>query len=194
MGAAAGLCLYPDLYAYDYDGTHVPARTGDVDAPTFRCRVEGPVPIPQAPVGVVWLAGLDLNPLDVNDEDDRAWLEALVWPGEEDKREQLRAAVGIAAAGPPMLATGDLAEDLAPLATQAPRGGTLVVFHSASAFAESVRASGATWIANEAPQRVPGLPATAPAGHPGEFLLCAAAAPLAFTDAHGTAVRWIAQH
>jgi hypothetical protein len=204
VGASAGLCLYPDRYAYDYDGTHVPARTGDLDAPTFRCHTDGAVPVPREPVDFVWRAGLDLNPLDVNSSDDRAWLEALVWPGEEEKRDQLWAAVKIAAASPPTLVTGDLTQDLAPLAEQAPKDATLVVFHSAvlayvrepeqrERFAESVRATGATWLANEVPERIPGLlPTSATADHPGDFLLCNNAVPLAYTDPHGCAISWIA--
>ncbi|MFR9804478.1 DUF2332 domain-containing protein [Pseudonocardia sp. RS010] len=202
VGASAGLCLYPDCYAYDYDGTRVPARING--GPTFRCSVRGAVPIPREPVEVVWRAGLDLNPLDINDSDDRAWLEALVWPGEENKLDQLRAATEIATKNPPILATGDLAQDLAPIANQAPDNATLVVFHTAvlayvrepehrERFADNVRALGATWLANEVPERIPGLSPAALTDHPaGEFLLCENAAPLARTDPHGTAISWVA--
>ena len=51
VGASAGLCLYPDRYAYDYDGHHVsPARGG----PVLRCRASPGTPLPDSPVEVMW--------------------------------------------------------------------------------------------------------------------------------------------
>jgi len=64
---------------------------------------------------------LDLNPLDVTDPADLAWLEALIWPEHAHRRARLRAAAVVAAAEPPRLVRGDLVEDLPALATQAPR-------------------------------------------------------------------------
>ena len=69
---------------------------------------------------VVWRAGLDLNPLDVTDPDDRAWLDALVWPGEEHLRDQLHTAAEVATADPPHLVRGDLLTDLPALLADAP--------------------------------------------------------------------------
>jgi hypothetical protein len=203
VGASAGLCLYPDRYGYDYGGGHRigPAVAG---APVFRCTAGPGTPLPDRPVEVVWRAGLDLNPLDVTDPDHTAWLEALVWPGEEHLGEQLRAAIEVARADPPRLVAGDLRTDLPALLAEAPPAGTLVVFHTAvliylpdaadrQRFADTVRASGATWLANEAPPLVPGLPADALAGEllPGEFVLSQDARPLAVTDPHGGSVRWL---
>ena len=49
---------------------------------------------------VAWRGGIDLNPLDVRRTDDVAWLDALVWPEHDDRRERLRAAAAIAAVRP----------------------------------------------------------------------------------------------
>jgi hypothetical protein len=56
VGASAGLCLYPDRYAYRY-GDHV---LGD-GAPVLDCVATGLTPPDRRPE-VVWRAGLDLNP------------------------------------------------------------------------------------------------------------------------------------
>jgi hypothetical protein len=203
VGASAGLCLYPDRYGYDYGGGHriEPAVEG---APVFRCAAAPGTPLPNRPVEVVWRAGLDLNPLDVTDPEHTAWLEALVWPGEEHLGEQLRAAIAVAAADPPRLVTGDLRTDLAGLLAEAPAAGTVVVFHTAvfpylpdpaerERFADTVRAAGATWLANEAPQLIPGVVADELSGEvlPGEFVLARDGRPLAVTDPHGSSVRWL---
>ena len=76
VGASAGLCLYPDRYSYSYDGRPV----GERRTVHLRCTTSGPVPVPSGLPEVVARIGVDLNPLDVTDPGDLAWLRALVWP------------------------------------------------------------------------------------------------------------------
>ncbi|HKS02379.1 MAG TPA: DUF2332 domain-containing protein, partial [Arthrobacter sp.] len=101
------------------------------EPPVLRCRTAGPVPLPDTLPEVVWRAGIDLNPLDVRNPDDVAWLEALIWPEQEFRRERLRQAIAVARKDPPLLVAGDLNEQLTALAARAPADATLVVFHSA---------------------------------------------------------------
>lgn len=204
VGASAGLCLYPDRYAYDYNGHYVTPVAGG-DPLTFRCAASPNTPLPDRPVEVVWRAGLDLHPLDVADPDDRAWLSALVWPGEEHLRDQLHAAMDIArsAPAPALLVTGDLSADLPALLDRAPADTTLVVFHTAvlpyvedhaarQRFADTVRASRATWLAQETAAQIPGLAqATIEKNPAGRFLLCLDDRPLARTDPHGSSIEWL---
>lgn len=154
VGASAGLCLYPDRYAYRY-GDHL-VGSGE---PVLECAATGVAP-PTGVPEVVWRAGLDLNPLDVTDPADLAWLDALIWPEHAHRRSRLRAATAVAAAEPPLLVRGDLVDDLPALAAQAPADATLVVFHTSlmfyvpaprrKAFVEVVRGLPGHWIANKA--------------------------------------------
>ena len=114
VGASAGLCLYPDVYGYRYNG--VPLGDGDV---VLDCTVTGG-PVPDRRPEVVWRAGLDLHPIDVGDEDELRWLEALVWPGQKHRLDRLRGAAAVARADPPLLRRGDLLTDLPGLAAEAP--------------------------------------------------------------------------
>ncbi|SBW23397.1 DUF2332 domain-containing protein [Protofrankia symbiont of Coriaria ruscifolia] len=200
VGASAGLCLYPDAYRYHY-GRHT---VGPADSPVqLDCAVEGDVPLPDRVPVVVWRAGLDLNPLDVSDDDDVRWLNALVWAEQHDRRRRLQAAITLARADPPLLTRGDLLTDLAALAARAPADATLVIFHSAvlayvpmeirTAFVELVQSLPARWISNEGVGVLPELTAgiaTPPAG-PAMFLLALDRRPLAFTAPHGQALRWL---
>ena len=102
------------------------SATGD---PVLECAATGVAP-PAGLPEVVWRAGIDLNPLDVTDPADVAWLDALIWPEHAHRRARLRAAAAVAAAEPPLLVRGDLVDDLPALAAQAPAGATLVVFHT----------------------------------------------------------------
>jgi hypothetical protein len=79
VGASAGLCLYPDRYSYRYATSLGEHRLGDSEI-VLSCEVTGPVPLPGRLPEVVWRAGLDLNPLQANRDDDRRWLASLVWP------------------------------------------------------------------------------------------------------------------
>ena len=144
---------------------------------------------------------IDLNPLDVTDPDDLAWLDALIWPGEEHLRTQLHAAAAIARADPPLLVAGDLARDLPDLLAGVPDTGTLVVMHTAvlpyvtdpgarQAFVDDVRAAGAVWVAQESPALIPGVEPAA--DHPpATFLLCRDGFPLARADPHGAWIEWL---
>jgi hypothetical protein len=204
VGAAAGLCLLPDCYAYDYGVRRIaPSVLTDIPPPVFTCRARASTPIPQRNVDVVWRAGLDLHPVDLGDDSEVRWLEALVWPGEEYRLPRLKAACDIARAHCPRVIEGDLRIDLPALAAQAPADATLVVFHTAvlayvpepgerAAFAQSVSECGAVWIANEGPHNIPGVSDHVINERPDRdaFLLCVDGTPTAWTDGHGTWIDW----
>ncbi|MEU3455986.1 DUF2332 domain-containing protein [Micromonospora sp. NPDC006766] len=196
VGASAGLCLYPDRYAYRY-GEHL-LGTGE---PVLDCVAAG-APLPNRRPEVVWQAGLNLNPLDVTDPADLAWLDALIWPEHAHRRTRLRAAAAVAAADPPLLVRGDVVDDLPALAARAPAGATLVVFHTSvlylvpsprrAAFAEVVRGLPGHWIANEDQEvlRYDALPEPPAEAH--HNVLALDGKPLAWTRGHGQAITWFA--
>lgn len=131
IGASAGLCLYPDRYSYrftDADGGVRLALDPDdgVSSVILESRVDGPLPTLRMP-DVVWRAGIDLAPLDARDPRDRRWVRGLVWPGETGREKRIEAALDIVAADPPVLVTGDAADELDALAATAPAGATLVI-------------------------------------------------------------------
>jgi hypothetical protein len=199
VGASAGLCLLPDRYGYDYDGVTIePAAAG---APIFRCRTGGAVPLPEPVPRIVWRRGLDLNPIDLRSDEEVAWLEALVWPGQDERAGGLRAAIDIARRETPIVVKGDLLGDLDGLMASAPSDATLVVFHTAvlpyvtresrDKFAETMLHSAAVWISNEAPGMFPSVAASAPPPPArGLFLLMRDGVPLAWTGPHGQSIDW----
>ena len=197
IGAAAGLCLQPDRYAYRYGEGSVLGESSLV----LECATRGAVPTPQRLPDVVWRAGLDLHPLDVRDDETVRWLEALIWPEQRGRFETLRRAVEIARRDPVAVQEGDLLTDLADAAAGAPADATLVVFHSAvlgyltpderAAFRErldTLRASrDVVWVSNEGPQVIVDVPVPA---DPVPFVLARDGLPLAYTDPHGASLEW----
>ncbi|MGY1843828.1 DUF2332 domain-containing protein [Modestobacter sp. SYSU DS0875] len=202
VGASAGLCLYPDRYGYEYSGG---VRVGPASSPVqLRCATTGSGPVPTDVPRVVRRAGIDLNPLDPADPDDVAWLQALVWPGMEQRRDRLTAAAAIAAREPAELVRGDLVAELPGLVAGMPADATVVVFHTAvlaylpaaekESFVELVGGLPVRWVSQESVGVLPAVAARlpdAPAADERRFLLALDGAPLAYTDPHGGRIDWL---
>jgi hypothetical protein len=200
VGASAGLCLLPDRYGYDYGRKRI--EPGIAAAPVFHCDANSAVPLPAKLPRIVWRRGLDLHPIDLRSEDEIGWLETLVWPGQEERLERLRAAIDVARSDPPAVVKGDLLTDLEPLMATAPNDATLVVFHTAvlayvasqarrDQFAETMRKANATWISNEAPGVFPTCARAAPPPPArGQFLMMLDGTPMAWTGPHGQSIDW----
>jgi hypothetical protein len=200
VGASAGLCLYPDRYSYEFDGRPVGPRR----SVHLRCRTSGPMPVPDDVPDVVARIGIDLNPLDVSDPDDLAWLRALVWPGAvgAERLARLDAAAAVAALDPPTLLTGDLVERLPDALALVPDGATPVVLHTAVlpylpeahrvAFVDQVRELPVRWLAQEGSGMVPGTGERYPGGWGPYFVLSFDGRPLAHTAPHGGRIDWLA--
>jgi hypothetical protein len=198
VGASAGLCLYPDRYSYEYDGRPVGVRS----PVHLSCTTTGDMPLPERLPDVATRIGVDLNPLDAADPDDRAWLRALVWPGPSaaDRLRRLDAAAEVAAREPARMLTGDLLERLPEALDLVPAGSTPVVFHTAvlpyvpadrrAAFVEEVRSLPVRWIAQEARGVFPGTGESPPRGWGTEFVLSLDGRPVARTAPHGGRIDW----
>ncbi len=199
VGASAGLCLRPDRYAYRYDERPQVGTSKLV----LGCRTSGDVPVPKVLPNVVWRRGLDLNPLDVNNDEDVRWLSSLVWPEQTARFDTLQRAVEIARDEPAPIVRGDLTRDVVDVASSAPRAATLVVYHSAvlayldgdgrakfrAQLAQLAEQRPTVWVSNEGPgvcveiERPPG---------PVPFVLGRDGVPLAFTGPHGDSIDWLA--
>jgi hypothetical protein len=200
VGASAGLCLLPDRYGYDYGVRRIEPAVGN--APVFHCAARGAVPVPDAVPQIAWRLGLDLNPIDLSSNQEVEWLETLVWPGQEDRAEKLRAAIDVARSDPPRIIKGNLLTDLEPLIAMAPKGATLVVFHTAvlayvasqqqrDEFAAMMRRGKAVWVSNEGPDLFPFSATIAPPPPTrGRFLMMVDAEPVAWTSPHGQSIEW----
>jgi hypothetical protein len=204
VGAAGGLCLLPDRYSYRY---HLADRPGPYQLgrgrPIFDCRVYGDLPLPKQLPEVVWRKGVDLNPIDLNDDDAIAWLRTLIWPGEHQREQHLLEAVDLARRDPPPVVEGDLLELLPDLAAEAPKHATLVVFHAAvlvylsraqrARFRGIVERLPGRWLASEGPRVLPDLSvglAGGSADTSGAFVVCLDGQPAeALMDSHGAWVK-----
>jgi len=205
-GASAGLNLFPDRWGYSWSTPGGSVRLGP--APHLPCEVTGAAPLPTRLPEVAWRGGVDLNPLDVTDLDAMRWLENLVWPEDDARRERLRHAVEVARADPPTLARGDLLQRLPELVAEAATYAPVVVFHSAVAayldeegrarfqdLMTGLVADGTChWVSNEAANVFPDITATAPDGvaDAHHFVLGVDGRMVARTHGHGRYLHWLA--
>lgn len=130
FGASAGLNLLWDRYAYRYgDGP----RTGAPYSPVqikIDLRGDALPPLFEKMPPTSQRTGVDLNPIDVTSSEDTSWLQALVWPENTERFNNLGNAIAMAKDDPPIMIKGDALEVLPGLISQAPADSTLCVYHT----------------------------------------------------------------
>jgi hypothetical protein len=124
VGTSAGLNLMIDKYRYRWDGV----EWGPTSPVILESTVRGRPPAPK-PTVVLSRTGLDLNPLDPSDPDDRRWLESLIWPEQADRRRRLRAALEMYRPETIELIAGDAVRTLGTALARLPEE-PVVVMHS----------------------------------------------------------------
>lgn len=200
LGASAGLCLYPDRYSYRYGGGASLDPPGGASTVVLEADIVGSTPL-ELPE-VVWRAGVDLAPLDAADPRDRAFLTALVWPGETGRVERIEAALDIVAADPPLLLAGDASDPrvLRDAVALAPAGATLVVTapgvlpHIPRAGRERLLATleslGVAWVSIDPPWMHDAWHPPVDSASRADFVLSVNGMPVAAVDPLGGFVEW----
>lgn len=126
VGTSAGLNLQVDRCRIDYG----PVTTGPTDSPLqLTCRLLGDAVPPvrgEAPL-VRWRHGLDQDPIDLDHEPSRRWLQSCVWIDHGGRNERLVDAITLARTNPAAISTGDAIDDLAAVVASAPPDLHLVV-------------------------------------------------------------------
>ena len=132
IGPSAGLNLIWDRYGVRYRrGSDVfqvdtpdPALVIDVEL-----RGDRVPPFGRAPK-VASRVGLELNPVDLGDPDQRDWLKALIWPENRLRFERLDAALAAYADAKPVIRIGDALALLPNALRDAPEHQPVCVYHT----------------------------------------------------------------
>lgn len=181
FGSSAGLNLGVDGYRYDYGAFQLgaPAAPGQ---PLIRCDWLGEAPPLRADAGwrIAQRLGLDLSPIDVQDEEAVRWLAACLWPHDRERALRLELAVAQArAAGHRVRQADDCIAAIEPWLDGLPAGVQPVLFNSwvlyyfpadelarfQAEVGRLVRRRGLAWLSAESPSLRPTgleLPPTAP--------------------------------
>jgi hypothetical protein len=130
LGASAGLLLRWDRYRYEYGSAGALGDAGSLVK--ISCVPRGPTPplVPAVMPEAAWRVGIDLDPVDLSDPLAARWLEALVWPDQDQRRHRLLAAIDVALSHPVGVIEGDAVAELPGLMSQCPAETPLCVVHS----------------------------------------------------------------
>ena len=132
IGSSAGLTLLWDRYHYRYDEN---LQCGPLDSPVqIECQLRGErrPPVPERFPKIASRLGIDLNPVDLNNQENIEWLRALVWPEQRTRVRQLGLAIQLARSAPPKVVAGDALDILPSLMDRTSENSQLCVYHSFS--------------------------------------------------------------
>ena len=97
FGCSAGLILGVDRYRYDYGRAGQRGAPAGPDTPTIACTWRGDAAVPaDADWRLVARIGVDLAPVDVQDEAAARWLRACLWPHDLERARRLEQALALA--------------------------------------------------------------------------------------------------
>ena len=125
VGCSAGLSLLCDRYLLDYGAAGI---TGPADAVVrVSCNVlGGDPPIASRLPPIVERIGIDLDPVDVRNDDDRRWQLACVWP-DTGRLPRTRLALEELRRTPPRIVQGDAVATVHDVVLGLPSDATAVV-------------------------------------------------------------------
>ena len=131
VGCSAGLHLRWDCYHYEYGVVDVGDRGAAV---ALQCELRGDVmpPLPVQFPTCLYRLGIDLTPIDLTNEVDRRWFDALIWPDHPYRRRLAQVAIGELLRNPPTIVKGDVANVLGSQLDAVPADTTLVVYNVAT--------------------------------------------------------------
>jgi len=128
VGASAGLNLNWDKYRYRYSNGEEFGPSG----PAVKIECDARNGMPELPTGfpkVNFRVGIDLAPVDLGDDEEYQWMQALLWPEHQDRGARLSAARDVWLQSPPAILRGDAVELLADTLKHVPQESALCVFH-----------------------------------------------------------------
>ena len=131
LGPSAGLNLIWDRYGVRYRrGTETIAAISPDAGLVIDCELKGEGIPPTGPSPkVAFRLGLELNPVDLANRDDRDWLRALFWPDQVTRLERLDRAVALFHQNRPSIRSGDALKLLPSVLAAAPPG-PVCVYHT----------------------------------------------------------------
>jgi hypothetical protein len=132
IGPSAGLNMIWDTYGVRYRQDGKIAASINEGAPlVVESELRGERLPPTGPLpSIGGRVGLELNPVDLSNADDRDWLRALIWPDQDARLKRMDSAIELFMRHSPVIRTGDALELLPDALADVPRGQTACVYHT----------------------------------------------------------------
>src|SRR6185437_7101612 len=136
IGPSAGLNMIWDRYGFRY------VRDGKVAAEVLsgaplvlscELKTDAVPPMTEMP-RIASRLGLELNPVDLANADDRDWLRAVIWPDQPHRLERLDRAIGMFRENPQEIRAGDAVALLPEVLADIPAGEPVCVYHTIATY------------------------------------------------------------
>ena len=138
IGASAGLNLNVDRYRYRYmRGGQQEASWGRKEARVAleaELRGSGPLPPLADDLVVRFRGGIDINPIDLTNETELRWLQALIWPEHVERHQRLIDGAAELEQSPVDLRSGDAVELLPQMIADAPEDAALTAYSTVALY------------------------------------------------------------
>ena len=136
IGPSAGLNMIWDTYGVRYlkNGTVV-AAVNETAPLVIDAELKGEHVPPTAPAPKVGgRVGLELNPVDLSNADDRDWLRALIWPDQGARLKRMDSAIELFMRHRPVIRAGDALALLPDALAAVARGHVACVYHTIAVY------------------------------------------------------------
>lgn len=131
LGCSAGLTLHWDRYGYRFLKDGAVLQSGAPEAAiTLETSVTGGTPPLGPSPAVGQRVGLERDPVDLDNPDDRDWLKALVWPDHPLRLQRLERALAAVRGLPADIRKGDALTLLPDAMAESPPEGPVVILHA----------------------------------------------------------------
>ena len=129
IGCSAGLNLYWDKYCYKYEEKSIGINPCNF---ILDIQVKGDFrpDLDLKSVQIIDRFGIDLNPLDLKNEEDGLWLQALIWPEQLKRLHNLQKAIKISGNELKTLFKGNAALELPKIINKTNKESILVIYQS----------------------------------------------------------------
>jgi hypothetical protein len=136
IGPSAGLNMIWDRYGVRYSRDGGTVVSIQPEAPlVIDCELRGGKTPPfEVTPTIGGRVGLELNPVDLADADDRDWLRALMWPDQVARLRRLERAIELFAKEKPPIRAGNALDLLPQALAEVPEGHTACVYHTIAVY------------------------------------------------------------
>lgn len=143
IGTSAGLLLNVDQYCYEVKQQSQTITYGAVGSPLTIQALNTGIALPKLIRPIVKnRIGIDLNCLDLQNEQDLNWLQALIWPEQRGRLEKLQLATNVQKHSKLQLFSGNFVELLPEILNGPTVNGTqIIIFHThvANQFSQTLK-------------------------------------------------------
>lgn len=131
IGASAGLNMIWDKYTVHYMRNSENFIVNEGNSLAIDCELRGDKLPPLGPAPRVdKRVGIELNPVDLDNQEDSDWQCALMWPDQPERLQRIRKAIEIARQTETEILSGDAIATLPEVLSRMPDDGAIAVYHT----------------------------------------------------------------